>query len=80
MLEEPLLHEIAQDHGISPGQVCLAWVLSKDVALVTKTKSPERLKENLEAVHVQLATQEIEAIDKLTKTNQRLFLDPYRFH
>lgn len=80
MLEEPILHEIAKRQNCSAGQVCLAWVMSKNAALVTKTKSPDRMKENLEATKVHLDKEDLILIDQMTRTNQRLFLDPYKFY
>ena len=77
MLEDPVIKSIARENQISPGQVCLAWVLDKGAALVTKSQNETRMKDNLEAMNIKLPKSDVEKIDQLTSTKQRLYLNPY---
>jgi aryl-alcohol dehydrogenase-like predicted oxidoreductase len=51
-----LIREVATDHGATPAQVALAWVLARgaDVAPIFGTTRPERLIENLAALDLVL--------------------------
>jgi aryl-alcohol dehydrogenase-like predicted oxidoreductase len=56
---------LAEEHGITPAQLALAWVQAKgeDIVAIPGTKSPTRLEENAGAVDVQLSAQDVEALD-----------------
>lgn len=58
--------EFAEDRGITPAQLAIAWVLAKgeDIIPIPGTKSPERLAENAAAVDVILSPQDVEELDK----------------
>jgi len=71
-LGNPLFMELAKKYNATEGQVILAWVLSKDVATIPKSKSPERLKENLGALELTLEPEDIKRIDRLPQ-GERLF-------
>lgn len=53
--------EIADQKGVKPGQLALAWVLSQgdDIVPIPGTKHVEYLKENIEAANIQLSDEEI---------------------
>ncbi len=71
--EEPLLAEIARDHGVSVAEVTLAWILSKPNAVVIpKTATAERLSTNLRAADLVLGAEEIWRIDGLAGPNGRI--------
>ena len=56
---------LAEERGITPAQLALAWVQAKgeDIVAIPGTKSPTRLEENVGAVDVQLSAQDVEALD-----------------
>ncbi|SDB32402.1 aldo/keto reductase [Belnapia rosea] len=55
VLRDETILEIARKHGATPGQVALAWLLGmRGVAAIPKAASPERQRENLEAVRLNL--------------------------
>jgi aryl-alcohol dehydrogenase-like predicted oxidoreductase len=58
------LEAIAADRRCTVAQLCLAWLLAQgdDVIPIPGTKSLDRLKENLGALDIVLAPQELEAI------------------
>jgi aryl-alcohol dehydrogenase-like predicted oxidoreductase len=58
---------VAQRHGATPGQVALAWVLSRgdDVVAIPGTKRVERLEENLGALELELTAGDVAELDRL---------------
>jgi 2,5-diketo-D-gluconate reductase B len=67
-LEDPTIREIASAHGATPAQVTLAWLIGQErVSAVPKASSPERRRENLGALRVELSADERAAIDALPK-------------
>ena len=59
---------IADEAGVTPAQVALAWVLSKgsDLAPIPGTKRVSRLEENVGADAVELTTDQLARLDGLT--------------
>ena len=57
--------KLADELGITPAQLALAWVQAKgeDIVAIPGTKSPRRLEENAEAVEVRLSAEDIAALD-----------------
>lgn len=57
--------ELAEDHGVTPAQLALAWVMAKgdDIVPIPGTKSPRRLEENAGAVEITLSTEDIADLD-----------------
>ena len=58
---------VAKRHGASPGQVALAWVLSRgeDVIAIPGTKRVERVEENLGALELELTGEDLAELDAL---------------
>jgi len=58
--------QVADQRGVKPGQVALAWVLAQgdDVVPIPGTKHPTYLQENIEAVNVKLSEDEMRALDE----------------
>jgi aryl-alcohol dehydrogenase-like predicted oxidoreductase len=58
---------VAKRHGVSPGQVALAWVLSRgdDVIAIPGTKRVDRVEENLGALELELTGEDLAALDAL---------------
>jgi aryl-alcohol dehydrogenase-like predicted oxidoreductase len=56
---------VAQRHGATPGQVALAWVLSRgdDVIAIPGTKRVDRVEENLGALDVELTGKDLADLD-----------------
>jgi 2,5-diketo-D-gluconate reductase B len=65
---DPVIAEIAAAQGATPAQVALAWLIGQEgVSAVPKASSPERRRENLGALGVELSADERAAIDALPK-------------
>lgn len=72
--EIPELIEIAADHDATPAQVTLAWLLSKEsVAAIPKSETPEHIRENYDALDVDLEASDIQTIDAITR--ERRYVD-----
>ena len=72
-----VVREIAAAHGVTPGQVALAWVLAKgtDVVPIPGTKRVPYLEENVRAADLVLAGDDIERLDAVTAVGERA-VDP----
>jgi 2,5-diketo-D-gluconate reductase B len=66
--EDPTIAEIAAAHDATPAQVTLAWLVGQaPVSAVPKASSPERRRENLAALELELTAEERGRIDALPK-------------
>jgi 2,5-diketo-D-gluconate reductase B len=73
--QDPTIARIAAKHRATAGQVALAWLLAMPgVAAIPKAASPERQRENLDAVRLHLDAADLDALAALPK-NRRL-VDP----
>lgn len=61
------VEEIAENKGVKPGQLALAWVLAQgdDIVPIPGTKHVEYLKENIEACDIELTQDELAQLDEL---------------
>jgi aryl-alcohol dehydrogenase-like predicted oxidoreductase len=64
-----LLHTIGKQRGASPAQVALAWLLTRPVvaSILVGASNRKQLDENLAAAAVQLASEDLAALDAATK-------------
>jgi len=59
------ISEIAEKHGASVPQVILRWIISKEsVIAIPKSSNPERVRENIRSMHLDLNADEIAKIDE----------------
>jgi aryl-alcohol dehydrogenase-like predicted oxidoreductase len=72
-----VVREIADGHGVTPGQVALAWLLAQgpDVVPIPGTKRVAYLEENLGAVDVELSSDDLARLDAVTAVGER-WVDP----
>jgi len=76
--DDPVLIEIGEAHGKTPGQVTLRWQVQQGVATIPRTKSPARLAENFDIFDFALSDAEMARIHGLARPDGRLgqWLDP----
>jgi aryl-alcohol dehydrogenase-like predicted oxidoreductase len=57
--------EVAEDKGVSPQQVCLAWMLAKSpvVIPIPGSSRPATIRDSAQAVHLELTTEEFTRLD-----------------
>lgn len=78
VFEEPyasVLTEIAEKHQASIAQVIVAWGIQREVFMIPKSVKEHRLKENFEALNVELSTEDVIKINQLNK-GRRVYTDP----
>lgn len=63
-----VLKQIGQNHGASPAQVAIAWILTKPFisSVIIGANTMQQLEDNLGAAELKLSAQEIEQLDTLT--------------
>jgi 2,5-diketo-D-gluconate reductase B len=70
---DAVIAEIAAANGTTPAQVALAWLIGQEgVSAVPKASSPERRRENLGALRVELSSDERARIDALPKDRRHV--------
>ncbi len=63
VLDDPVLVEIGEDHGKTPAQVALRWLLQQPmVAAIPKAASPEHRRENWDVFDFELSPSEMERV------------------
>lgn len=77
LLTNPSITKIANSHERTPAQIILRWGVQRGTAIVPKTSSIERLRENFEIFDFNLSGEEMAAITALN-LNQR-YNDPGHF-
>ncbi|CAI2375958.1 unnamed protein product [Moneuplotes crassus] len=71
------LKAIADKHGVTVPQICLAWNINRGVVVIPKSTNKDRMKANFEALSITLGEDEMATIAKLDK-NERFF-DPAKW-
>ena len=70
-VHDPTLQEIARRLGATPAQVALRWLLDQPrTSVIPKAASPERRRENLGALELELGDDDRAAIDALPKNRR----------
>jgi diketogulonate reductase-like aldo/keto reductase len=65
LLDDATLGAVAAGHGATPAQVALAWVLRQDgVMSVPKAGTPAHVRENHEALELDLTEEDVDALDE----------------
>jgi diketogulonate reductase-like aldo/keto reductase len=78
VLKDPVLEEIAANHGRTVSQVVLRWLMQQaDVIAVPKTASPERARENFEAQGFDLSDHDMARIFDLAREDGRVIDPPF---
>lgn len=74
-LNDATIQEIAKAHGKSVAQIILRWHLQNGVAIIPKSSTPARIRENADIYDFQLSDNEMKSIDDLNK-DERTGDDP----
>ena len=65
LVENDLVVEVAEKHGVGTAEVALAWVLrDDDVCAIPKASIPEHVRENRRALDVRLDADDLRALDE----------------
>ncbi len=68
----PLFTELSQKYNVSVAQVILNWALSRGMVTIPKSKNPERIKDNFNALSWQMEEADLVRIDSLPQ-GKRIF-------
>ena len=64
MLQSPAIADVAARHAASNAQIALAWLLQQpETVVIPKSVRPERIKENLAALEINLSEQDLSELD-----------------
>jgi diketogulonate reductase-like aldo/keto reductase len=66
-LDDPLMVEIAQEHGKTVAQVALRWLVNKGIVAIPKASSDAHLLENLDVFDWQLSAEATERLDNIER-------------
>ncbi|PSR94173.1 NADP-dependent oxidoreductase domain-containing protein [Coniella lustricola] len=65
LMEEATIKKVAEKLGKTPAQVLLRWATQRGVAVIPKSSSETRMKENLESSDFDIVAEDLEAISSL---------------
>jgi diketogulonate reductase-like aldo/keto reductase len=66
LLRNRALAAFAQEHGYTPAQVALAWLLAQEQTIVIpKSASVQRVEENARTLQVRLSREQLRELDEL---------------
>jgi diketogulonate reductase-like aldo/keto reductase len=74
-LRDPTITELARRHGWTAAQIVLRWHLDSGHVAIPKSVTPQRIRENFDALEVELSPDEGRAIDTLDR-GTRIGPDP----
>jgi len=77
VFDDETLSAIAEEHGVDPAQIALAWLVSQDhVAAIPKATSPDHITSNFAALDIELTDDERQRITALDR-GERLIDPPF---
>jgi len=65
LLSAPVLSQLAEKHGKTPGQLVLRWHIQNGLVTIPKTASPERMAENMDVFDFALDPQDLAELSVL---------------
>ena len=65
--DDPVVGEIARQHGRTPSQVALRWCVQQGISAVPKSADPERQRENLDVFGFTLTAQDMDRLAGLDR-------------
>lgn len=76
LIADPVVVDIATQRGATPAQVCIAWLARQgNVTVLPRSTDPDRRRENLAALEVDLTAEDVAGLDRLAQTGKR-YIDP----
>ena len=72
VFDVPEIVEIADDHGVSPAQISLAWLRHHGITAIPKATGGDHIRDNWASLSVELTDAEIETIDNIETTDRRV--------
>lgn len=72
ILENETILDIARKHGATAAQIALAWQLARGVSVIPKSVRPDRIKQNLVSLEINLSEEDIKKINGLNLNHRYL--------
>jgi 2,5-diketo-D-gluconate reductase B len=72
VFDVPEITAIADDHGVSPAQISLAWLRHHEITAIPKATGADHIRDNWASLSVSLSDAEITAIDNIETTDRRV--------
>jgi 2,5-diketo-D-gluconate reductase A len=79
VLDDPVITGIAEEHGVTPGQVVIRWHLQLGNVVIPKSVTPERIEQNFDVFGFVLTDAQVQAIEALDR-GERTGPDPDTFN
>lgn len=79
VFDDPVIQAIAAELDATPAQVILAWHLQRDIIVIPKSSSPQRMQANAAACRLRLSADQLRRMDELDRPDGRRGDDPYTF-
>ncbi|MBK8976224.1 MAG: aldo/keto reductase [Planctomycetes bacterium] len=79
LLDDPVVAQVAERRGATPGQVLIAWALHRDTLVIPKSVHPARLAENLAAGRLSLDDRDLRALGALERNHRYVLGDFWEF-
>ncbi|MCO6358777.1 aldo/keto reductase [Roseivirga pacifica] len=67
MFENEVIKTIADNHGVHPAQILIKWAEARGTAVIPKSVTPARIKQNLASAEIPLSGEELEKLNGLDK-------------
>lgn len=77
LLEHPVILAVADKHHATPAQILIAWQIQRDIIVIPKSTSEQRLKENYDAQNIHLDSNDMLEINKLNKDYRYVTAKPF---
>ncbi len=75
ILDDPVVVDIAEAHGVMPAQVVLRWAVEKDVVVLPKSTTPAHIRTNLDLFDWSLDAEDTERLDALNRGENVYMID-----
>jgi alcohol dehydrogenase (NADP+) len=67
LFENSVIQQIAQKHQATPAQILIKWAIERGTVVIPKSVSPQRIKENFEALQISLDAEDLQQIKALNQ-------------
>ncbi|KAG6452474.1 uncharacterized oxidoreductase YtbE isoform X2 [Manduca sexta] len=75
LLNDPVVVRTAKKLEATPAQILLVWALQQDIAIIPKSITPERIKENF-SLNFKIPDEDMKALQQLGENNVKYAWDP----
>ena len=72
VFDTPEIESIADNHGVSPAQISLAWLRHHGITAIPKATGADHIQDNWASLSVSLSDAEIETIDSIETTDRQV--------